>query len=61
MAKKEEDTLINEKNELTSSLEDVQKKLNFYDKLLIRSPERLRKDMEKNEARIQDVFGFFFN
>jgi hypothetical protein len=33
----------------------IQKKMTIYDKLLIKSPERLKRDMEKNETRINEV------
>ncbi|RNA12154.1 kinetochore Nuf2 [Brachionus plicatilis] len=55
IAKKEEQNLISDKNDLTEKVSSFKKKMDLYEMLLIKSPDRLKRDMEKNEARIIDL------
>jgi len=52
---KEEEAVLAEKEELTNRYNGIQKKMSIYEKLLIKSPERLKRDMDKNDARIQEL------
>ncbi len=47
--------MLAEKEELTNRFNGIQKKMSIYEKLLIKSPERLKRDMDKNDARIQEL------
>lgn len=55
LVQKEEDSLNSEMNQFKTRQQEIQKKMLLYDKLLVRSPERLKKDLEKNEARIVEL------
>lgn len=44
-----------EKEEVTNRINTNQKRSQFLDKLLIKSPEKLKKDIEKNKIKIADV------
>ena len=41
--------------ELQERISQCKKKFVLYDKLIIKSPQRLNKELEKNEARIIEV------
>ena len=43
------------KKELVEKQQNIQKKLILYEKLIIKSPEKLNRELEKNEARIIEV------
>lgn len=52
---KEEHSLDVEDKEIFSKQQTIAKKFSLYEKLIIRSPEKLMKDTEKNEARIVEL------
>lgn len=52
---KELDSIKAEEAQLKVRDAEIQKKRALYDKLLIRSPERLRKELEKNSAQAQEI------
>lgn len=55
-AKKEENELTTLEVDLNSRLGAIQKKMNLYEKLIIKSPQRLKTDMEKMETRAIEVY-----
>ncbi|CAF0789350.1 unnamed protein product [Brachionus calyciflorus] len=55
IAKKDEHTYTTEKDDLNEKINTLQKRMKLYETLLIKSPDRLRKDLEKTGIRIIDL------
>lgn len=51
----QEASLEAEEKETTSRQEAISKKFSLYSKLIVRSPQRLNNEMEKNEARVAEL------
>lgn len=47
--------MLNTKKEYKSKKQEVDKKLNLFEKLIIKSPTRLKQETKKADAEINDV------
>lgn len=51
----EEAALVAEEKDLLERQSQIKKKFTLYEKLIIKSPERLNKEVDKNQARIDEI------